>query len=236
MSTGVPAALERSRSGNGAHVWVFFAAPVRGRLGASARCAPAARGDDATRASSTSPATTGSSRTRTSCPQKGFGNLIALPLQGRCRAAGTSVFLDPATLEPWPDQWAFLSSIDRLEPERLERSARRARGRPGRHGGARRQHEAAGGRDALPAEIRCTIGADLAIPKASPAAAAARRAQAPGLAAQPALLRASAAATLDPPDTAADPLLRGGPDASASAARPARSARRRPFGRPAAGS
>jgi hypothetical protein len=38
-------------------------------------------------------------------PAKGFGNLIALPLQGRCRAAGTSVFLDPVTLEPWPDHW-----------------------------------------------------------------------------------------------------------------------------------
>jgi hypothetical protein len=53
-------------------------------------------------------------------PQKGFGNLIALPLQGRWRAAGTSVFLDPATLEPWPDQWAFLGSIERLAPDRLE--------------------------------------------------------------------------------------------------------------------
>ena len=41
-------------------------------------------------------------------------------MQGRCRAAGTSVFLDPETLEPWPDQWAFLSSLERLAPERLQ--------------------------------------------------------------------------------------------------------------------
>ncbi len=47
-------------------------------------------------------------------PQKGFGNLIALPLQGRCRKEGTTVFIDPATLEPWQDQWAFLDSIRRL--------------------------------------------------------------------------------------------------------------------------
>jgi hypothetical protein len=56
-------------------------------------------------------------------PRKGIGNLIALPLQGRCRAAGTSVFLNPATLEPWPDQWAFLSSIKRVETGLLEHLA-----------------------------------------------------------------------------------------------------------------
>jgi hypothetical protein len=47
-------------------------------------------------------------------PQKGFGNLIALPLQGRSRKQGNAVFLDPTTREPWPDQWAFLASIRRL--------------------------------------------------------------------------------------------------------------------------
>ena len=40
-------------------------------------------------------------------PQKGFGNLIALPLQGGARKQANAVFLDPATIEPWPDQWAF---------------------------------------------------------------------------------------------------------------------------------
>ena len=43
-------------------------------------------------------------------PQKGFGNLIALPLQGRYRKQGNAVFLDPARMEPWPDQWAFLAA------------------------------------------------------------------------------------------------------------------------------
>src|ERR671936_245021 len=54
-------------------------------------------------------------------PAKGFGNVIALPLQGRCRAASTSVFLDPATLEPWPGQWAFLSSVEQVSREQVER-------------------------------------------------------------------------------------------------------------------
>jgi superfamily II DNA or RNA helicase len=46
--------------------------------------------------------------------RKGFGNLIALPLQGECRRKGTTVLLDPATLEPYEDQWAFLATVQRL--------------------------------------------------------------------------------------------------------------------------
>lgn len=98
-------------------------------------------------------------------PVKGFGNLIALPLQGRCRAAGTSVFLDPATLEPSPDQWAFLNSFERLAPEQLERVL------------TKHEEIAVGAaalspqrtllrNERLPAEIRCMISADLAIARA----------------------------------------------------------------------
>ena len=160
----VPAALERSRSGAGGHIWVFFAAPVAAsaarRLGALLlRAAMNRRGElDLASYDRFFP-------NQDLLPAKGFGNLIALPLQGRCRAAGTSVFLDPATLEPWPDQWTFLSSLDRLAPEQLERLL-------GQH------EEIAVGAAALPpqrtllrserlpAEIRCTIGADLAIARA----------------------------------------------------------------------
>jgi superfamily II DNA or RNA helicase len=45
---------------------------------------------------------------------RGVGNLIAAPLNGRRRQHGTTVFLDPASLEPYEDQWAYLSSIARL--------------------------------------------------------------------------------------------------------------------------
>jgi hypothetical protein len=50
-------------------------------------------------------------------PKAGFGNLIALPLQGESVKRGNTLFLDPTTMEPWPDQWSFLSSIARLSPE-----------------------------------------------------------------------------------------------------------------------
>ncbi|HVC86623.1 MAG TPA: DEAD/DEAH box helicase family protein [Gaiellaceae bacterium] len=161
---GVPVALERSRSGAGGHVWVFFTAPVAAsvarRLGALLlRAAMSRRGElDLASYDRLFP-------NQDFLPAKGFGNLIALPLQGRCRAVGTSVFLDPATLEPWPDQWAFLNSLERVTPERLQWLL-------SEHeeiavGAAALSPQRTLLRDErLAAEIRCTIGADLAIARA----------------------------------------------------------------------
>lgn len=110
---GVPAALERSRSGNGAHVWMFFEEPVEAavarRLGTGLlRETMALRAEvDLTSYDRLFPS-------QDFVPQKGFGNLIALPLQSRCRKQGKTVFLDPGTMEPWHDQWAFLSTVRRL--------------------------------------------------------------------------------------------------------------------------
>ena len=58
-------------------------------------------------------------------PQGGFGNLIALPLQKEPRDRGNSVFLD-ADLNPWPDQWAFLAGLHRLDREQIERTVQTA--------------------------------------------------------------------------------------------------------------
>ena len=158
----VPAALERSRSGDGAHVWIFFSEPVAAtdarRLGALLLRETMARRAEVDLASYDR-----LFPNQDFLPQRGFGNLIALPLQGKCRSAGTSVFLDPATLEPWPDQWAFLSSLERLSAERLERIL--AQSSDEAVGPAALAHSV--GRDArMPAEVRCSISADLAIPKA----------------------------------------------------------------------
>jgi superfamily II DNA or RNA helicase len=60
-------------------------------------------------------------------PEGGFGNLIAAPLHGRRRNNGLTLFLDLATLEPHEDQWAFLSTLDRLTPGDAEKIARRAK-------------------------------------------------------------------------------------------------------------
>ena len=60
-------------------------------------------------------------------PKGGFGNLIALPLQKMPRENGCSVFVDGA-LSPYPDQWAFLASIQPMPPHDIEPTILRATG------------------------------------------------------------------------------------------------------------
>ncbi|MGO9582984.1 MAG: TOTE conflict system archaeo-eukaryotic primase domain-containing protein [Acidimicrobiales bacterium] len=115
-AAGIPAVLERSRSGDGGHVWVFFSERVPAssarRIGACIlRDAMTARAEiDLVSYDRLFPS-------QDFLPRQGFGNLIALPLQGECRNKGTTVFLDPSTLDPYADQWEFLASVDRLSRE-----------------------------------------------------------------------------------------------------------------------
>jgi hypothetical protein len=51
-------------------------------------------------------------------PTGGFGNLIALPFQARAASLGNTVFLDDQ-LKPFPDQWAYLSAVDRMKPAQV---------------------------------------------------------------------------------------------------------------------
>src|SRR5204863_3893006 len=118
----VPAGLEVSRSGIGAHVWVFFAAPVPGeaarKLGTGLlREAMALRGRmDLASYDRLFPS-------QDVLPAGGVGNLIAAPLQGRSRRDGATVFLDLSTLEPHEDQWMFLSTLGRMSPREVTRLA-----------------------------------------------------------------------------------------------------------------
>ena len=114
---GVPAAIERSRSGAGGHVWIFFSQPVPARearlLGASLL----------TQAMESRPEIGFQSYDRMFpsqdvMPLGGFGNLIALPLQRPAREFGNSVFVDER-LQPFVDQWAFLASLPRLSPREV---------------------------------------------------------------------------------------------------------------------
>jgi len=116
--TGVHASLERSRSGRGAHVWIFFdrAIPaMRARQLGSALL---------TRAMERRHQIGLQSYDRLfpnqdTLPKGGFGNLIALPLQKGPRRQGNTVFLDQ-DFQPYADQWRFLSTVQRCPAKHAE--------------------------------------------------------------------------------------------------------------------
>jgi superfamily II DNA or RNA helicase len=118
---GVPAYLERSRSGNGGHVWIFFSAPVPATL-ARQLGIRLLRETMVIRAEMDLASYDRFFPSQDFLPRAGFGNLIALPLQKKFRALGNTEFLnvDQSTLRPWPDQWSLLSEIKRLGPSHVE--------------------------------------------------------------------------------------------------------------------
>lgn len=123
---GVPAALEISRSGNGAHVWVFFTSAVTARdarcLGTSIISYTCARARQLNLNSYDR-----LFPNQDTMPKGGFGNLIALPLQKKPREQGWSLFVDD-DLVPHGDQWAFLASLSRMSPSDVEPTILRATG------------------------------------------------------------------------------------------------------------
>ena len=123
---GVPVALEISRSGQGAHAWVFFAGCVSARdarrLGTAIISHTCARTRQLKLASYDR-----LFPNQDTMPKGGFGNLIALPLQKLPRESGFSVFVD-ATLRPHSDQWAYLAAIQPMAPHDIEPTILRATG------------------------------------------------------------------------------------------------------------
>ncbi|MCY3018869.1 MAG: DEAD/DEAH box helicase family protein [Planctomycetota bacterium] len=126
-SMDVPAALERSRSGNGGHIWLFFdqavPAGLARKLGAHLLTETMERRPDIGLDSYDR-----FFPNQDTLPQGGFGNLIALPLQKHQRVRGNSVFLD-GQFVPYADQWAFLASIRKITRPRAEDIVREAEGR-----------------------------------------------------------------------------------------------------------
>lgn len=115
----VPYSIERSRSGKGAHIWLFFENPVPSvkarKLGNAIL----------TEAMDQNAGISFKSYDRfipnqDFLPEGGLGNLIALPLQGKARKIGNSVFVDD-NFQPYSDQWAYLQSINKLSDDMLNR-------------------------------------------------------------------------------------------------------------------
>lgn len=112
---GIPVLVERSRSGNGAHIWVLFSEAVAARVGRSIGSLLL------TRAMSRRVIAMSSYDrlfpNQDTMPAGGFGNLISLPLQHARRSEGCTLFLGP-DLEPYPDQWTYLAGVERLPASR----------------------------------------------------------------------------------------------------------------------
>lgn len=109
---GLECAVERSRSGNGAHVWLFFEEAVDASLARSLGSALVTWAMERS-------ADMGFSAydrlfpTQDSLTEDGLGNLIALPFQGTAMRSSNSVFVDKS-FAPYPDQWQFLSSVAKV--------------------------------------------------------------------------------------------------------------------------
>lgn len=114
----IPYAIERSRSGNGAHLWIFFEEPIPAfkarRLG-NAILTEAMRHNGRMSFNSYDRFFPNQDR----MPEGGFGNLVALPLQGQARKRRNSVFVDDDFLA-YKDQWAFLYNINKVKDTEVD--------------------------------------------------------------------------------------------------------------------
>ncbi|TMA83462.1 MAG: restriction endonuclease subunit R [Deltaproteobacteria bacterium] len=162
----IPAYLERSRSGKGGHVWIFFNSPVSAVLARQLgmrilRETMNIRGEiDLASYDRFFP-------NQDFVPAGGFGNLIALPLQKKSRAEGNTEFVNPEEpdLSSHPDQWAFLSRVERLSQTHLEALLDKIPALTVGPGFTRCASPFARKRYPPPKQLRCMLGATISLEK-----------------------------------------------------------------------
>ncbi|UOF91242.1 DEAD/DEAH box helicase [Fodinisporobacter ferrooxydans] len=114
---GVPAVLERSRSGQGGHIWIFFEEAIDAGLARKLGCALLTQTMERTNQIGLR-SYDRLFPNQDTLPKGGLGNLIALPLQGVPRKNGNSVFVDEH-MQPYADQWQFLSQIKKMSKKQV---------------------------------------------------------------------------------------------------------------------
>ena len=114
----VDAVVERSRSGRGAHLWIFFKEMIPARLARKFGFALLEKGAESVNLKSFKyydrmiP-------TQDALPEGGLGNVIALPLQGMALKSGNSAFVDE-NWNAYEDQLKVLAGTRRLTRQEIE--------------------------------------------------------------------------------------------------------------------
>ena len=119
IEKGISAYLERSRSGKGGHVWIFFEQPypaIKSRkifISILEQTGVFSLFDKSSSFDRMFP-------NQDFLSGKGFGNLIALPLYKKTLEQGNSCFIDIESLEPILNQWDFIKNIQRISTIKLD--------------------------------------------------------------------------------------------------------------------
>ena len=117
-SFNLPVYIERSRSGNGAHLWLFFNDRVAAKFSREIMFKLLRRADIVSQFEK-EPSFDRLFPSQDCHSGKGFGNLIALPLQGNAVKYGNSCFINPENFKPYNDQWDFLHKVEKINIPKL---------------------------------------------------------------------------------------------------------------------
>ena len=119
LEAGLPAVIERSRSGNGGHLWLFFEENVPAFMSRKIVFELLLQAGIVSKFVK-EPSFDRLFPNQDAHSGKGVGNLIALPLQGAMLKSGNSCFLNPETFEPVADQWGYLQSVGKISKQQIE--------------------------------------------------------------------------------------------------------------------
>lgn len=119
LEVELSSAIERSRSGNGGHLWLFFEENIPAFKSRKIMF-ELLRQSEIISNFEKEPSFDRLFPNQDTHSGKGLGNLIALPLQANSLINNNSCFLNPVTLEPVTDNWAFLESVKKISKEKID--------------------------------------------------------------------------------------------------------------------